>query len=284
MTDLNTLGEHACFGGTVSFHEHHSTSCDAGMRFAAYVPPQAAEQPVPVLYYLAGLTATEETFMMKGGAQRLAAEYGLMLVAPDTSPRGLGLPGEDDDWDFGTGAGFYLDATAEPFSRHYNMDTYVKRELPQVVAEHFPASDARGIFGHSMGGHGALTLSLKNPDLYASVSAFAPVSASMRAPWGKKALPGYLGTDEELWREHDASELVRRRPFADGRTILVDQGTADEFLEEQLYPEVLEAACREAGQPLTLRWHEGYDHNYYFISTFMEDHVRHHAQALVGAA
>ena len=222
--------------------------------------------------------------MMKGGAQRLAAEHGLMLVAPDTSPRGLGLPGEDDDWDFGTGAGFYLDATAEPFSRHYKMDTYVTRELPEVVAEHFPATDARGVFGHSMGGHGALTLSLKNPDLYASVSAFAPVSAPMRAPWGQKAFPGYLGDDEGLWREHDASELVLRHPFADGRTILVDQGTADEFLEEQLYSEVLESACREAGQPLTLRWHEGYDHNYYFISTLMEDHVRHHAEALVGAA
>jgi S-formylglutathione hydrolase len=284
MTDLNTLGEHACFGGTVSFHEHHSSACDAAMRFAAYVPPLAAERPVPVLYYLAGLTSTEETFMTKGGAQRLAAEHGLMLVAPDTSPRGLGLPGEDDDWDFGTGAGFYLDATVEPFSRHYRMDTYVTRELPQVVAEHFSASEARGIFGHSMGGHGALTLALKNPGLYASVSAFAPVSAPMRAPWGKKAFPGYLGTDEGLWREHDASELVRRRPFADGRTILVDQGTADEFLDEQLHPEVLEDACREAGQPLTLRRHEGYDHGYYFISTFMEDHVRHHAEALGGAA
>ena len=185
MTDLKTLGDHACFGGTVSFHEHYSSACDAGMRFAAYVPPQAAERPVPVLYYLAGLTSTEETFMIKGGAQRLAAEHGLMLVAPDTSPRGLGLPGEDDDWDFGTGAGFYVDATVEPFSRHYKMDTYVTRELPRVVAEHFPASDVRGTFGQSMGGYGALTLSLKTPDLYASVSAFAPVSAPMRAPWEK---------------------------------------------------------------------------------------------------
>ena len=283
MTDLNTLGEHACYGGTVSFHEHYSSACEAEMRFAVYVPPQAAERQVSVLYYLAGLTSTEETFMIKGGAQRLAAEYGLMLVAPDTSPRGLGLPGEDDDWDFGSGAGFYLDATVEPWSGHYRMDTYVTRELPEVVAEHFPASDARSIFGHSMGGHGALTLALKNPDLYASVSAFAPVSASTRAPWGKKAFQGYLGNDEGSWREHDASELVRRSPFADGRNILVDQGTADQFLEEQLYPQVLEEACREAGQPLTLRWHEGYDHNYYFISTFMEDHVRHHAEALTGS-
>jgi S-formylglutathione hydrolase len=172
MTNLDTLGEHACFGGTVSFYEHHSSACDAAMRFAAYVPPQAADGPVPVLYYLAGLTSTEETFMTKGGAQVLAAEHGVMLVAPDTSPRGLGLPGEDDDWDFGSGAGFYLDATAEPWSRHYKMYTYLTRELPAVVAEHFPASGARGIFGHSMGGHGALTLALKNQDLYASVSAF----------------------------------------------------------------------------------------------------------------
>jgi S-formylglutathione hydrolase len=195
----------------------------------------------------------------------------------------LGLPGEDDDWDFGTGAGFYLDATSEPFSRHYKMATYVTRELPQIVAENLPASDARGIFGHSMGGHGALTLALKNQDLYASVSAFAPVSAPTRAPWGKKAFSGYLGPDESSWREHDASELVRRLPFADGRSILVDQGTVDEFLQEQLYPETFEEACREAGQLLTLRWHEGYDHGYYFISTFMEDHLRHHAEALAGS-
>jgi S-formylglutathione hydrolase len=283
MTDLDTLGEHACFGGTVSFYEHHSSACDAAMRFAAYVPPQAADGPVPVLYYLAGLTSTEETFMTKGGAQVLAAEHGVMLVAPDTSPRGLGLPGEDDAWDFGTGAGFYLDATSEPFSRHYKMATYVTRELPQIVAENLPASDARGIFGHSMGGHGALTLALKNQDLYASVSAFAPVSAPTRAPWGKKAFSGYLGPDESSWREHDASELVRRLPFADGRSILVDQGTVDEFLQEQLYPETFEEACREAGQLLTLRWHEGYDHGYYFISTFMKDHLRHHAEALAGS-
>jgi S-formylglutathione hydrolase len=283
MTDLNTLGEHACYEGNVSFCEHYSSACDAAMRFAAYVPPQAAERPVPVLYYLAGLTSTEETFMTKGGAQRLAAEHGLMLVAPDTSPRGLGLPAEDDDYDFGTGAGFYLDATTEPFSRHYNMGTYVTHELPQVVAEHFPASDARGIFGHSMGGHGALTLALKNPDLYASVSAFAPVSAPIRVPWGKKAFSGYIGPDEETWREHDASELVRQSPFTDGRTILVDQGTADEFLEEQLYPEVFEKACHEAGQPLTMRWQNGYDHGYYFISTFMEDHIKHHAKTLTNS-
>jgi len=284
MTDLNTLGEHACFGGTVSFHEHYSSACEAEMRFAAYVPPQAAERPVPVLYYLAGLTSTEETFITKGGAQRVASEHGLMLVAPDTSPRGLGLPGEDDEYDFGSGAGFYLDATVEPFSRHYNTGSYVTHELPQIVEEHFPASSVRGIFGHSMGGHGALTLALKNPDLYASVSAFAPISAPTRVPWGHKAFSGYLGPDRGTWREHDASELVLRSPFSDGRNILVDQGTADEFLGEQLYPEVFEEACREAGQSLTMRWQDGYDHGYYFISTFIDDHVRHHAQTLTGSA
>ncbi len=279
--NLITLSKHACFGGAVSFHEHRSETCDATMRFAVYAPPQAAERPVPVLYYLAGHTSTEENFMAKGGAQRLAAEHGLMLVAPDTSPRGLGLPGEDDDWDFGSGAGFYIDATVEPWSRHYRMYSYVTAELPTLVKENFPAhADARGIFGHSMGGHGALTIALKNPNRYRSVSAFAPIAAPTRAPWGKKAYSGYLGSDEEGWREYDASELVRERSFPDGRNILVDQGTADQFLEWQLSPEVFESACAEVDQPLTLRWHRDYDHSYYFISTFMEDHIKHHAASL----
>ncbi|MEJ7819747.1 MAG: S-formylglutathione hydrolase [Rubrobacteraceae bacterium] len=278
---LTTNSEHACFGGTVGFYEHHSEACDANMRFAVYTPPQAASGPVPVLYYLAGLTSTEETFMIKGGAQHAAAEHGLMLVSPDTSPRGLGLPGEDDDYDFGTGAGFYIDATLEPWSRHYKMYTYVTSELPAIITEHFPArADSAGIFGHSMGGHGALTLALKNPDLYRSVSAFAPIAAPTRVPWGKKAFSGYLGPDEEQWRDHDATELVKEHPFPDGRTILVDGGTADEFLEEQLSPGVFEAACAEVGQPLEFRRREGYDHGYYFISTFIDDHIRHHAGIL----
>ena len=278
----NTLEEHACFGGTVGFYAHRSEACDAGMRFAAFVPPGAArEGRVPVLYYLAGLTSTEANFVEKAGAQRLAAEHGLMLVAPDTSPRDTGIPGEDDDWDFGSGAGFYLDATREPWSAHYRMYTYVTEELPALVAEHFPAdTGTQGIFGHSVGGHGALTLALKNPDLYKSVSAFAPVVASSRVPWGEKAFSNYLGPDRDAWREHDASELVRERPFRDGRTILVDQGLADNFLEEQLRPELFEEACAEAKQPLTLRRHEGYDHGYYFVSTFVEDHIRHHADTL----
>ena len=223
MATIETLGEHACFGGTVSFHEHHSSACDGGMRFAVYAPPQAADGPVPVLYYLAGLTCTEETFMIKGGAQRLAAEHGLMLVSPDTSPRDANVPGEDEDWDFGIGAGFYVDATEEPWSRHYRMYSYVTRELPSVVAGNFSANpDASGVFGHSMGGHGALVCALKNPGLFRSVSAFALVAAPAQVPWGKKAFSNYLGSDEEVWRGHDASELVRQHPFADRREILVD--------------------------------------------------------------
>lgn len=284
MKDLSTLSEHACFGGTVSFHEHRSEECAATMRFSVFVPPQARDgAAVPALYFLAGLTSTEANFMEKAGAQRVAAELGLLLVAPDTSPRGLDLPGEDEDWDFGSGAGFYVDATEEPWSRHYRMYSYVTRELPEIVEGVFGASpEARGIFGHSMGGHGALTIALKNPERYRSVSAFAPIVAPSRVPWGEKAFSGYLGDDREGWREHDATELIERRgPFPDGRTILIDQGTADGFFEEQLAPGVFERACEGAGQPLEFRYREGYDHNYYFISTFVEDHVRHHAAALL---
>jgi S-formylglutathione hydrolase len=281
MVTIETHGEHASFGGRTGFYSHHSGACDGEMRFAVYTPPQAADGPVPVLYYLAGLTCTEETFMIKGGAQRLAAEHGLMLVSPDTSPRDAGVPGEDEGWDFGTGAGFYVDATEDPWSSHYRMYSYVTQELPSVVVENFPARpDAGGVFGHSMGGHGALVCALKNPDLFRSVSAFAPISAPTRVPWGEKAFSGYLGEDREAWRAFDASELVRERPFPDTRGILVDQGLSDPFLEEQLLPETLEEACAEAGQPLTLNRREGYDHSYYAISTFMEGHIRHHAAAL----
>ena len=281
MTTIETRSEHASFGGKTGFYGHSSSEAGGEMRFAVYAPPQAAEGPVPVLYYLAGLTSTEETFMIKGGAQRLAAEHGLMLVSPDTSPRNTGIPGEDEDWDFGTGAGFYVDATEEPWSSHYRMYSYVTRELPAVVEENFPARpDARGVFGHSMGGHGALVCALKNPDTFLSVSAFAPISAPTRVPWGEKAFAGYLGGDGETWKAYDASELVRDSPFPDGRNILVDQGLSDQFLEEQLLPEALEEACAHSGQPLTLNRREGYDHSYYTISTFMEDHIRHHAATL----
>ena len=281
MSELKTISEHKCFDGVQGFYSHRSAAVNGEMRFAVYQPPQARQGKVPVLTYLAGLTCTEETFMIKAGAQRLAAELGLILVSPDTSPRGAGLPGEDDDWDFGTGAGFYLDATAEPWSRHYRMYSYVTDELPTLIAGRFPADAGRqGIFGHSMGGHGALVCALKNPDRYRSLSAFAPIAAPMRAPWGEKAFGNYLGPDREQWRAWDASELVRQRPF--GRPILIDQGTADQFLAEQLYPDVFEEACREAGQALTLRRQPGYDHGYYFMSTFMEDHLRHHAAQLTG--
>ncbi|WP_375744812.1 S-formylglutathione hydrolase [Corallococcus interemptor] len=273
------VSEHACFGGTQSFWKHPSEACGGEMRFSVYTPPQAKHGQVPVLYYLAGLTCTEETFATKGGAQRVAAELGLMLVAPDTSPRGAGIPGEDADWDFGTGAGFYLDATQEPWKARYRMGTYVTRELPGIIAAHFPARmDREGIFGHSMGGHGALVTALRDPGRYKSVSAFAPIGAPIRSPWGKKAFGGYLGPDEAAWREYDATELLkagRRVP-----ALLVDQGTKDKFLPDQLHPHLLKEACEAAGQPLTLRMQEGYDHGYYFVSTFMEDHLRHHGAAL----
>jgi S-formylglutathione hydrolase len=281
MTAMPTLvSEHRSFGGTVAFYRHPSEACGGEMRFGVYVPPQAATRKVPVLYYLAGLTCTEETFLAKGGAQRLASELGLMLVAPDTSPRGAGIAGEDASWDFGVGAGFYVDATQVPWASRYRMYTYVTRELPALVAEHLPArEDREGIFGHSMGGHGALICALRQPERYRSVSAFAPICAPMQCPWGQKAFGGYLGADAQAWREWDASQLVRSlsKPLP---VLLVDQGTRDKFLTEQLRPELLQEACGATGQSLTLRRQEGYDHSYHFVSTFMDDHLRHHAAAL----
>lgn len=281
-TDIETLSEQRCFDGVQGFYRHHSDSCACPMRFAVFQPPQAlGGRKVPVLTYLAGLTCTEETFVIKAGAQRMAARLGLMLVAPDTSPRGAGLPGEDDDWDFGTGAGFYLDATQAPWKQHYSMYSYVTRDLSAAVQSSFPADMTRqGIFGHSMGGHGALTIHLKNPETYHSASAFAPIGAPIRSPWGTKAFANYLGEDKEAWRRYDASELVRARPSSS--KILIDQGSADQFLDEQLKPELLVEACEDAGQPFELRVQPGYDHSYYFIQSFMEDHLRHHADALEG--
>lgn len=278
---LELVSRHRCFGGTQTFYKHPSSAIGLPMRFSVFVPPQAEQGRVPVLFYLAGLTCTEETFMIKGGAQRRAAELGLMLITPDTSPRGAGVQGEDDDWDFGTGAGFYVDATQEPWARHYRMETYVTQELFEIATTALPGDPARvGIFGHSMGGHGALVLAQRHPELYRSVSAFAPIAAPTRCPWGEKAFGGYLGSDRSVWAKHDASELMAASscPFPDG--ILVDQGLADNFLASQLNPEAFEAACEKAGQPLTLRRHEGYDHGYYFISTFMDDHLEFHAERL----
>jgi S-formylglutathione hydrolase len=282
VTALETLAEHRCFGGVQGYYRHESRECGSPMRFSVYRPPAAESGSVPVLYYLAGLTCTEETFAIKAGAQRVAAELGLMLVAPDTSPRVPRLPGDDAAWDFGLGAGFYVDATCEPWSRHYRMCSYVTRELPEIVGANFPArAGARGIFGHSMGGHGALVCALRNPGRYQSLSAFAPIAAPSRCPWGTKAFSGYLGGDRKAWAEYDASELIARQRFP-GR-ILVDQGSSDPFLREQLLPEAFEKAAREAGQDLELRRHPGYDHGYFFIASFVEDHLRHHAAALRAA-
>ncbi|NJR71168.1 MAG: S-formylglutathione hydrolase [Synechococcales cyanobacterium CRU_2_2] len=272
--------EAKCFGGKLGFYQHFSEQCQAEMRFAVFTPPLASQKRVPVLYCLSGLTCTEENFVSKAGAQRYAAENGIMLVAPDTSPRGLGFPGEAEDWAFGSGAGFYLDATAEPWAKHYRMYSYVVEELPQLIGQHFSANtDRQGIMGHSMGGHGALVCALRNGDRYLSVSAFSPIAAPVRSPWGKKAFTGYLGPDEATWKAYDASELVATANF--GGSILIDQGTADTFLAGQLMPQVFEQACNAAGQLLTLRMQPGYDHSYYFIATFMEDHIKHHATALL---
>lgn len=277
---LKVLSEQACFGGVQGFYEHESETTGTVMRFGVYKPPQARNGKVPVLTYLAGLTCTEETFFIKAGAQRLAAEHGLMLVGPDTSPRGAGIEGENADWDFGTGAGFYLDATVKPWSEHYRMYSYVTRELPQLIGANFPADLGRqSIFGHSMGGHGALTIALKNPGRFKSVSAFAPVCAPIQCPWGRKAFANYLGGDMEAAKAYDATALLKSGVRFPG-VIVVDQGEADKFLTEQLKPELLEAACRETGQALKLRRQPGYDHSYYFISTFMADHIAHHAAAL----
>jgi S-formylglutathione hydrolase len=279
MSAIETISEQRCFGGTQGFYRHASAACGGPMRFSVYAPPQARERRVPVLYFLAGLTCTEETFMIKAGAQRLAAALGLMLVAPDTSPRETGIPGEAADWEFGAGAGFYLDATAAPWSTRFRMYTYVARELPSLIAARFPADPGRqSLFGHSMGGHGALTIALQNPDRYRSVSAFAPIVAPTQVPWGRKAFAGYLGADERAWRSYDATELVTTHRFPG--TILIDQGDADKFLANQLRPELFRAACAAAGQPLELRIQAGYDHSYYFIGSFIEDHLRHHAVAL----
>lgn len=277
---LELISEHACFGGSQRFYRHQSTATGLPMRFSVFLPAEAAAGKLPAMFYLAGLTCNEETFMTKGGAQRVAAREGMILVAPDTSPRGAGVAGEADAWDFGVGAGFYVDATVDPWRSNYRMYSYIL-ELRELLVAELPLDAGRiGIFGHSMGGHGALVLALRNPGLFRSVSAFAPIAAPSRCPWGRKAFSGYLGTDESSWRAYDASELMSQAsaPFPAG--ILIDQGLADKFLGDQLYPEAFEAACRHAGQPLELRRHAGYDHGYYFISTFMEDHLNFHSANL----
>jgi S-formylglutathione hydrolase len=277
---LELISQHACFDGSQRFYRHDSSAIGLPMRFSIYLPPGAEGMKLPVLFYLAGLTCTEETFAAKAGAQRIAAREGMILVSPDTSPRGANVPGESDNWDLGAGAGFYVDATRQPWARHYRMYSYIL-ELRELVMANFAADPARtGIFGHSMGGHGALVMALRNPALFRSVSAFAPICAPVHSPWGEKAFSAYLGTDEAAWRSYDAAELMSgmQAPFPQG--ILIDQGLADKFLAEQLHPDAFEQACRKAGQPLELRRHPGYDHGYYFVSTFVEDHLRFHRERL----
>ena len=280
---MELLSRHRCFDGEQRFYRHESDTIGLAMRFAVYLPPQTLKgAKCATLFYLAGLTCTEETFMIKAGAQRLTAELGLILITADTSPRGANLPGETDSWDFGLGAGFYLDATQAPWNRHYRMYSYISEELRTLVSRELAVDLERlGIFGHSMGGHGALVLALKRPKLFRSVSAFAPIAAASQCPWGEKAFSGYLGNDRSTWAAWDASQLMLQQaqaPFPNG--ILLDQGLDDKFLAEQLHPEKFKAACEQVGQPVTLRMHAGYDHGYYFMSTFMEDHLRFHARNL----
>jgi S-formylglutathione hydrolase len=279
--NIDIISEHRSFGGRQGFYRHKSRETGTDMRFAVYMPPQTQQGPLPVLWFLSGLTCTEENFTVKAGAQRSAADLGLLLVAPDTSPRGPDVPADPQNaYDFGLGAGFYVDATQEPWSKHYRMYSYITRELPEVIAANFPADMKRqSISGHSMGGHGALTIALKNPDRFRSVSAFAPICAPMQVPWGQKALGNYMGTDQRTWAEYDATALIRAGRRV--REILVDQGDADTFLQTQLRPDLLAAACREHGIELQLRMQPGYDHSYYFISTFIDDHLRWHRARLV---
>lgn len=278
MEGMTTLEEHRCFGGVQGFYEHASREVGLPMRFGVYVPPQAAAGPCPVLYCLAGLTCNEQTFAIKAGAQQHAARHGLVLVTPDTSPRNTGFAEADANWDFGHGAGFYLDATRNPYARHFRMESWLTQELPQVLASFGGDPRRAGILGHSMGRHGALTLALRHPGLYRSVSALAPISAPSEVPWGHKAFENYLGDDRAAWEAHDAARLIERGSLLP--KLLVDQGMQDQFLQVQLRPDRLEQACAAAGQPLELRRHAGYDHGYFFIQTFIEDHVRHHAVGL----
>jgi len=274
---IERIEHRGCFGGWQDVYEHASDTLDCTMRFAVYLPPQAERARLPVLYWLSGLTCNEQNFITKAGAQRYAAEHGVILVAPDTSPRGDDVP-DADGYDLGKGAGFYVDATQQPWAAHYRMYDYVVRELPALIEANFPATDARGISGHSMGGHGALVIALRNPGRYRSVSAFSPIVAPSQVPWGEKALGAYLGDDRSAWAQYDATALIADAP--ERLALLVEQGEADEFLEGQLRPHLLRAACEAAGHPLELRMRPGYDHSYYFIASFIGEHIAHHARAL----
>jgi len=278
---LQTTAEHRHHGGTLGYYRHRSAACGCDMNFSVFVPPQAADGPVPAVYWLSGLTCTEDNFTTKAGAYGVAAELGLMVVAPDTSPRGDDVP-DDDAYDLGKGAGFYLNATNAPWDTHFHMYDYVTTELVRAIDANFRADpDKRSIMGHSMGGHGALTIWLKNPELFVSASAVAPICAPMQCPWGEKAFTAYLGDDRSAWADYDATGLMRSRGDGSARAaILVDQGLADPFLEAQLHPHLLEEACADVGQKVTIRHHDGYDHSYFFIATVIGDHLRHHAEIL----
>jgi len=277
---ITTISHNKSFGGIQGVYSHESSQTGCVMRFGVYLPPAAEHGPVPVLYWLSGLTCTEENFIAKAGAQRMAAELGLAIVTPDTSPRGLNIPGDAASYDFGVGAGFYLDATVAPWAGRYRMYSYITQELFNLIGQQFAVDTARaGIFGHSMGGHGALTIGLKNPTLFKTISAFAPIASPTRCPWGEKALSGYLGDERRAWADHDATLLIGKLGWH-GPTLLIDQGSADQFLETQLKPELLRTACAQAGVNLNLRLQLGYDHSYLFIATFIEDHLRHHAAHL----
>ncbi|QOW22420.1 S-formylglutathione hydrolase [Novilysobacter avium] len=276
---MKQIEQHASFGGSQEVWQHASSTLGVDMDFAVYLPPQAKQGPCPVLYWLSGLTCNEQNFITKAGAQGYAAKHGVILVAPDSSPRGEGVA-DDEAYDLGQGAGFYLNATREPWAKHYRMYDYITQELPALVDAHFPTTTARGISGHSMGGHGALVIALRNPGMFRSVSAFSPVVAPSQVPWGEKAFSAYLGDDREEWKQWDATALVANA--SERLPLLVDQGDADNFLEEQLRPQLLQQACEAAGHPLTLRMQPGYDHSYYFIASFIGEHIAHHAKAMKG--
>ena len=275
LTELTAVKS---FGGWLKRYKHNSTSLSCEMIFAIYLPPQAAIQKVPLLWWLSGLTCTDENFMQKAGAQRIAAELGIAIVCPDTSPRGLNVPDEPDSYDIGSGAGFYLNATQQPWQNNYRMYDYIAEELPSIIAKHFPVNGRESISGHSMGGHGALVLGLRQPYRYASISAFAPIASPSRCPWGEKAFSHYLGANRETWAEYDTCELIAAG--ASKQELFIDQGTADNFLAEQLKPELLQAACTANNHPIHYRSQHGYDHSYFFVATFIEDHLRYHGSYL----
>jgi S-formylglutathione hydrolase len=275
---MEKIEDRACFGGRQQVWQHDSTTLGCSMRFAVYLPPQAQQEKCPTLYWLSGLTSNEQNFITKAGAQRYAAEHGVVIVAPDTSPRGEHVA-NDAGYDLGQGAGFYINATQSPWAPHFRMYDYIVDELPALIEANFPVTAARALSGHSMGGHGALMIALKNPGKYRSISAFSPIVAPSQVPWGEKAFSTYLGDDRNRWLEWDSCALVASA--SEKLLLLIDQGDADEFLAAQLKPELLQQACNEAGHPLTLRMQPGYDHSYYFIASFIGEHIAHHAAALI---